>query len=524
MQVSREEQLRMDLSAENQLSWIEMALMLVPGMTREECELVLPDLMKRHQMIASRMASHLALTCLNVAKSSWLSAQVLSMNADSARTGARLFHQHLIRLQANTASPYDAEWLQDEVKMAQLADFADMEPPCLVWRNRGVFRDMFIYLADRFLGAPDSVLDAEGVHARWKWVEHVHRRIEFSSLNAVLRLNDYITAHGDLPPDDETRPHLETLRAAMRLQYDAMRRTGVIAKGLRDKYMSQDRFNLSHADVNILKEAAGKRKDATHTPQVAWGNYVRFLFQPHSFYSFSKLGPVKYLRVAENKSLPGRDQPAEGSAMGRFLMVAWFEKKEQALQGIVVSPVAGGAGELELMPSSIAEISRAAGFHPPVGPEATEREVELLHEQAFLQHGVLLYTSERVGDSSNPWSFVLSEPRDPEDDFIETRPQHALTKMGLARSLQVRDGLTDKQRDDMWSKLSKDELLVAFGHEPGVGEGARDDGNDHDDEAPGAAQGRGRGRGRARAPAAAAAPAGGRGRGPRRARGRRGGR
>ena len=214
-------------------TWIEVALAMVPGMTPVERDLVLPGLLKHHQRVAFRMSTHLSLTSLNITGSHWLSAQMLSKCPEGARTGARLFHAKLIRLNPGTATAYEKEWLQDETKMGQLAAFADMEPACLLWRNRGAFKDMFIYLADRFLGSPDSVLDAERVHAKWKWVEHVRRSVAFNSLNATLRLNDYMDNHGDLPPNDGLRPHLETLREGLRAQYQAIRDAGEIAPGLR---------------------------------------------------------------------------------------------------------------------------------------------------------------------------------------------------------------------------------------------------------------------------------------------------
>lgn len=228
--------------------------------------------------------------------------------------------------------------------------------------------------------------------------------------------------------------------------------------------MSEDRFNLSPHDVGILKGAASSRQDAPKTPQAAWGNFLRFLLEPGSMYSFDRLPrtPRRFLFVAETKSLPGRDLPSEGAALGRALMVAWFELAEQAMQGAIVSPVAGGQDGLQLMPCTIAEISLTAGFHPTIPTNASEREVELIHERAFLGHGVLRYDCERIGDSESAWRFVLRNPVDVEEHISASRPLEDMTKMALARALQLQDGLTDAERDAAWGRLKKGELLLAL--------------------------------------------------------------
>lgn len=228
--------------------------------------------------------------------------------------------------------------------------------------------------------------------------------------------------------------------------------------------MSDVRFNLSPHDVVILKGGPSARHDPSKTPQLAWGNFLRFLLEPNSMYRFDMLptNPQRFLFVAETKSLPGRDLPSEGAAMGRALMVAWFELTEEAMQGSIVSPVAGDQGELQLMPCTIAEISRAAGFYPTTPAEASERDVELIHERAFLGHQVLRYHCERIGTSDHAWQFCVRDPVDLEEHIAASRPLADMTKMALARMLQLRDGLTDADRDSAWAKLKKGELLLAL--------------------------------------------------------------
>jgi len=224
-----------DKGIDEQTTWIKAALLLIPGMTSEDIDDILPLLMEQHQQVSTRMASHLSLTALNISRSTWMSAAMLDLDPAAAQCGARQFHDHLVRLSAQAASPYERAWLEDEEMMAQLAAFAAAEPPCLLWRKQGAFKGMFVFLADRFLGCPDSVLDCEGVHAKWKWVEHVRRAIAFPGLNAVLRLNDHLLQHQRLPDYEVLRPHMAALVAESRQQYEELRRTGDVARGMRSR-------------------------------------------------------------------------------------------------------------------------------------------------------------------------------------------------------------------------------------------------------------------------------------------------
>ena len=122
----------------------------------------------------------------------------------------------------------------------------------------------------------------------------------------------------------------------------------------------------------------------------------------------------------------------------------------------------------------------------------------------LLQHGVTAYSSSRVGSEDAVWDYMLTDPADIEDVFFESRSVENLTKMALARQLQLRDNLSDDVRNRQWSTLSKAHLTAAMLPVPPAGVAVL----------------------AAPAVALAAAPLGGRGRGARGGRGgaRRGGR
>jgi hypothetical protein len=322
------------------------------------------------------------------ARSAWLGARILSILASDARTGALLFLDHLTKLTPQARTLFDESVLDDETLMEQLTQFSEADPPVLVWRNNGRYQYLFRFLAMRFLSCPDSVLDVEGVHAQWKWISIRQRATKFKMLNAVLKIKHFVNHFGGLPDYDDIRGHMQAVQQGLWEQYKACTADDVVAKGLRSDFNYRGRFNLRGADIDLLKEAIGGRRDPAQTPQMAWGMYVRFLFEPNTFYSFLTLDPDKFLFIAQNKSLPGRDERAAGETLGRPLSVAWFERVGVGMDGVQVKPVSLSGSALTLMVATMAEISRAAGYYPAVDEHMDARTVELKHEATDVRSDV----------------------------------------------------------------------------------------------------------------------------------------
>jgi hypothetical protein len=194
----------------------------------------------------------------------------------------------------------------------------------------------------------------------------------------------------------------------------------------------------------------------------------------------TNLAGNRYLFVAENKSLPNREAPMTDHAVGRPLAIAWFEQTYDEADGelggdVVVPCDRDAAGSLKLVNSTIAEIARAAGYYPVVGSNVTERDVEIIHEREFLNHGIVQYDCVRArnvisesGDTEH-WAFSLSAVGyDVEDVAFESRDFAALTKMGMARMIQLRDGLDDNRRSELWSRYTKTALAAEITNAGGV--------------------------------------------------------
>eukprot|EP00973_Karenia_brevis_P013489 1832080-Karenia_brevis.AAC.1 len=75
-----------------------------------------------------------------------------------------------------------------------------------------------------------------------------------------------------------------------------------------------------------------------------------------------------------------------------------------------------------------------------------------MHEKEFLNHGVERLASRRCLSRPTSWCFVVDVTSgiDIEEWAFQTRDLGDHTKMGLARKLQLRDGLDDAGRDRIW--------------------------------------------------------------------------
>lgn len=167
--------------------WVEVALEHMEGLELHIREALLPDLLQHHTVVVTAIASHMRLTSANMLRSTWMAAAMLGRSAVKAQSYAASFQDYLIRRPAGNMTGFERDFAENDALMTQLGLFADASPPQLLWRGEGRYRDLYIHLAARFLSAPDHVLDCEGTHALWKWVETFKRNVSFRLLNCTLR-------------------------------------------------------------------------------------------------------------------------------------------------------------------------------------------------------------------------------------------------------------------------------------------------------------------------------------------------
>ena len=372
--------------------------------------------------------------------------------------------------------------------MAQAHAFADDPQPECVWRKRGTYADLFMFLADRFCGAPDHVLDGESVHAQWKHMETSRRGLKFKLLNALLKLRHHRFTYGRMPPWEELQEQIEFFSAGRAARYAALIANQTHHPRALHDQPYQERFQLRAIDVALIRQvddASGGHdgaddKPAAQTADVAFANYVRFLFRSNNLYKFNAIavreGRDRYVFVTENKSV-ARDAIKHGLVSGRPLNVIWYEPASESAEIAeeldadeqLLYPCSGDSDALLMQEMTIAELSIAAGYYPhDILPHYTERDVELLHERRILHHNIEIFDSRRVRLTSGAtWARIVNcaSGTDIEWHAFEDRPESDLTKMALARALQVRDDLTDDARDRVWA-LPKNVLNAALANQP----------------------------------------------------------
>ena len=173
-------------------------------------------MLAEHERVSTKMTAHLKLTADNICRSHWQSAAMLNTDPMVAQAGANKWRDYLVRLRPTSASPYDSVWLQSDAMMNELGLFCDRASPCLLWHDDGKYKTCFQFLADRFLGQEDSVMDCESVHARWKILCQRKRALGMPMLNAYLKLKYYLDRNSQFPGGELLSEHINRERDAFR--------------------------------------------------------------------------------------------------------------------------------------------------------------------------------------------------------------------------------------------------------------------------------------------------------------------
>ena len=438
-----------------------------PPYTNAELDAIEGDVKSCHMRLSVRMATHLKLTIENWPKAITMSAQMLCLNPGVAQEGARAFRE-LLRsrlLNPNSATKYEQYWTNNAQLMHELDLFCDAAPPCLLHHCRGRFATCFRFLARKFLAGPDDVTACESAHAQWKWFENNCRGISFPLLNACIKLQTYLRLNGNLPELEQLQPWIDAERRTMREEYMQIVADGVV-QGQRVHALYAERFNITPMVVNLLTLVHAPITAVVEDYHFHWGQYLRFLFESSSFYCFTNVDSRRVLFVGESKAFAGRAAIGEGEGVGRALAVAWFEVAERTPDGIRARPCALNGASLVLTTASLAEIACAAGYNPPVAPNASARDVEIQHNRAFLSHDIVLYRQfKRSDDERAPWEHILSDEIGIEPYFFDERHEawEDYSIMALSRYVQVRDGLTEDQHKRVFDRCRKAHLLAAIG-------------------------------------------------------------
>ena len=123
-----------------------------------------------HRLVSDQAAAHLNLLSDNTYMTPWLAAKLLSKDKDLAQNSAALLVKHLATTRPANRTSFEKHLFTQEELWKNLEDFSKANPPVLLWQWHGKYLHLLKFLAPLFLLAPDHVLDAERIHARWQWL------------------------------------------------------------------------------------------------------------------------------------------------------------------------------------------------------------------------------------------------------------------------------------------------------------------------------------------------------------------
>ena len=439
-----------------------------------------------HTRMASRVATHVQGTAMNIGgRSHWLAAAMLNRDPSKARAAANGWLEYINTRPAAQLSRFDADFLNRPVLMEQTQIHASTLPPTLLWRHpHAACRDLYYFLACRFLVQSDDTADNERVHGIWQWIMDCKRGTKFKFINGLLKVGNELQQHGDFPPMAEMEYYLEEARVTVNNMYAAARASPHYIRGKPWDAIYKTRFNMSFEKAALIETGM---QDTTPAAKLGFdysvGVFLRNLMQPLRVFSFSAGVPGRYFFVYENKSFMGREKRKEGEALSRELSISFLAELIPDSTPTIVVPVSSGvSGAPLLMPYTVSQIMKASGIYLDL-PPGTEREAELAYEAVFFESRCMVYTTTRTAlEGDNRWAFEISDAIDVEQHYFDTTPPSDITALSLARLVSQRDSTS-------WKTVfgyTRYELATALANDVPPG--------------PGHAKGRGRGRGRGRGP------------------------
>ena len=113
-------------------------------------------------------AAHLNLLFDNSYRTPWLASNILSKYPLLARYAAKALLLLLSKTTPGNRTGFEQYIIDTEDLYASLCSFANSDVALCVWQHGRIWKVLFMFLAPRFLLAPDHVLDAERIHARWQ--------------------------------------------------------------------------------------------------------------------------------------------------------------------------------------------------------------------------------------------------------------------------------------------------------------------------------------------------------------------
>ena len=178
------------------------------------------------------------------------------------------------------------------------------------------------------------------------------------------------------------------------------------------------------------------------------------MFKKSLFYTFASK-PDSLFYVLENKTLGGREHPGEGEAVGRKLILVFYQRVGDRN---LVQPVDRDRLSPRLL--TIAELLQACGLDDlPADPERSSAATEVLLEEKYLDLNILCFQGSLEAEQGLH-AYSLGQGASAEAALLEDLTPSLRTKMVLARCLQRHGELAaDETISAAWG-LPRENLLA----------------------------------------------------------------
>lgn len=259
--------------------------------------------------------------------------------------------------------------------------------------------------------------------------------------NKKKQATHYMDGHsGTLPSDEALEPHLKGASQTLQWAMQDLEEKEDIAKGWRTQILFRDRFNLGPEDFNlVVQRQHGALVEHLRDPYAStWRAYCRSVLVRGAFFKVVSSSSSVTFYVNENKVLAGGERRGKGDAVGRNLVLTFFEDIPDH-PGLLRRLERDG-GSMHPRQMTLAELVQACGVILPCNPDRTSAESERLLEEAWATLDLRRFSGNLETESLEVHTYSLSEEANAEDAFVQDEPFESLTKVALARFLERMGG------------------------------------------------------------------------------------
>ena len=264
------------------------------------------------------------------------------------------------------------------------------------------------------------------------------------NMKKYRKVTHWMDGHeGTLPSDEALEPHLQAASQSIKWAMQELEQED-IARGWRTQMLFRDRFNLGPEDFNLVVQRHSALTENLKDPYaLTWRTYCRAVLGRGRFY---KVGSVIFY-INENKVLAGREQRGEGEAVGRNLVITFFEDLPD--HPGMVRRIEREGGSMHPRQMTLAELLQSCGVVLPCDPARTSAESERLLEEAWDTQDITRFSANLETEGLEVHIYSITDEVDAEEAFVREEPFEGLTKIALARFLERTGG---PPRRTSWSR------------------------------------------------------------------------